>query len=192
MRNWAARTTEVPRAHGPPGTDHPPGAQLPGPGKGRKHTAHAGLCPHGAPKSLSSSGPGRVWNKGSTWARALAEHPGARAVWAWEGHAALGRLKPCDPSTASTPHTCWRYLSAGPPLHITTEQVSLKKGPPLPPRVRVEIRHFRDLETEDAKINKEGGMLWKWQVPQIKTLQLMLRLYIWGATIDFENKYRPE
>ena len=43
------------------------------------------------------------------------------------------------------------------PPHKTTEQVSLNKGPPSPPCVRVEIRHCRDLQTEQAKISKEEG-----------------------------------
>ena len=37
------------------------------------------------------------------------------------------------------------------PPHSTTEQVSLKKCPPLPPCVRVENRHWRDQQTEEAK-----------------------------------------
>jgi len=41
--------------------------------------------------------------------------------------------------------------------HNTAEQVSLNEWPPSPPCVRAEIRHRRDLQTEDAKINKEGG-----------------------------------
>ena len=30
-----------------------------------------------------------------------------------------------------------------------------------PPFVSLEILHWRDLQTEEAKINKEGGMVWK-------------------------------
>ena len=44
------------------------------------------------------------------------------------------------------------------PPHNASEQVSLNKWPPLPSCVRVEIRHWRDLQTEEAKINKEEGM----------------------------------
>ena len=33
----------------------------------------------------------------------------------------------------------------------------LNKWPPLPSCVRAEIRHGRDLQTEEVKINKEGG-----------------------------------
>ena len=39
----------------------------------------------------------------------------------------------------------------------TTEQVSLNKWSPSPPFVRTEIRYGRDLQTEEAKINKEEG-----------------------------------
>ena len=55
----------------------------------------------------------------------------------------------CGWDTAST---CQCYLfavSLSP--HSTTEQVSLKKCPPPPPCVRVEIRHWRDQQTEEAK-----------------------------------------
>jgi len=43
------------------------------------------------------------------------------------------------------------------PPHNTTEQVSLNKWPPSPASVRAAIRNGRDLQTEEAKINKEGG-----------------------------------
>ena len=60
--------------------------------------------------------------------------------------------------TASTPHTDQRYLfPVFLPPHNTTEQVNLNKWPPLPPCVRVEIRHGSDLQTEETKINKEEG-----------------------------------
>ena len=42
------------------------------------------------------------------------------------------------------------------PTHSTTEQGSLKKWPPPTPCVRVEIRHWRDQQTEEAKINREN------------------------------------
>ena len=58
----------------------------------------------------------------------------------------------------SLPHTCLPYLFAVfLPPHDTTEQASLNKWPPLQLYVRVEIRHWRDLQTEKAKINKEEG-----------------------------------
>ena len=64
----------------------------------------------------------------------------------------------CGPSTASTPDTCQWYLFAVPvPPHNTTKQVSLNMGPPSPPCIRAEIRHGRDLQTQEAKINKEEG-----------------------------------
>ena len=103
------------------------------PGKCTKRRAHLGHCPCKAPWSLS-----RV-NRGSTSCLGL-----------WQ-------IK-CCPSTARTPHTCqWYWFTVSLPLHWTTEQVSLNKGLPSPPCVRVEIRHWRDLQTEEAKINKEGG-----------------------------------
>ena len=69
----------------------------------------------------------------------------------------LGQTQ-CGPSTASTPHTGQRYLFAvSLPPHSTTEQMSLNRWPPLPPCVRVELRHWRDLQKEKAKINKDEG-----------------------------------
>ena len=61
----------------------------------------------------------------------------------------------CGPHTVSTPHTHqWYLFAVFLPPHSTTEQVSLNKWPPLPPCVRAEIRHWRDLQTEEAKINR--------------------------------------
>ena len=55
----------------------------------------------------------------------------------------------CGRDTVST---CQCYLFAvSLPPHSATEQVSLKKCPPLPPCVRAEIRHWRDQQTEAAK-----------------------------------------
>ena len=56
----------------------------------------------------------------------------------------------CGPdSAASTPHTRQWYLFVVPlPPYSTTEQANLNKRPPPPTCVRVEIRHWRDLQTE--------------------------------------------
>ena len=55
----------------------------------------------------------------------------------------------CGWNTVSTPHTPQWYLSAVLlPPHSTTELANLNKRPPLPTCVRVEIRHWRDLQTE--------------------------------------------
>ena len=160
MRNRAARTKEVSKTHRPSGKGHSPSTQLSewlGPEKGTKHTAHLGLCPCGAPENLSSLDRGSAWNKGPTGESALAEHAGARAAWTWGVHAASGWGNPAwSVRCEHSPHMLAAFVWVSLPLHITTEQVSLNKGPPLPPRVRVEIRHWRDLETEEAKINKEG------------------------------------
>ena len=61
----------------------------------------------------------------------------------------------CSWNTESTPDTCqWHLFAVFLPPHSTTEQVSLKKWPPPPPCVRAEIRHWRDQQTEEAKINR--------------------------------------
>ena len=58
----------------------------------------------------------------------------------------------CGWDTVSTPHTCqWCLFAVFLPPHNTTEQVSLNKRPPSPPCVRVEIRHWRRQQTEEAK-----------------------------------------
>ena len=54
----------------------------------------------------------------------------------------------------------------------------------------VEIRHQRDLQTEEAKIKKRE-LLWKWEVQPIKTLLLTLTDH-WRGPIDLENKYKLE
>ena len=55
----------------------------------------------------------------------------------------------CGWDTAST-YQCYLFAASLPP-HSTTEQVSLKKCPPPPSCVRVEVRHWRDQQTEEAK-----------------------------------------
>ena len=63
-----------------------------------------------------------------------------------------GGLACCDSwgrkESDTTEQLIWSDLI---PPHSTTEQVSLKKCPPPPPCARVEIRHWRDQETEEAK-----------------------------------------
>ena len=54
--NQVARTGEMNKMHGPPGKVHLPSFWLPeqlGTGTSIKHTAHLGLCPYRALKSLS-------------------------------------------------------------------------------------------------------------------------------------------
>ena len=84
-----------------------------------------------------------------TWSLSSVDHKSTRAVW--------GQTQ-CVPETASTSHTLQWYLFAGflAPGR-TIEQVSLNKWPPSPPCVRVEVRYWRDLLTEEAKTNKEEG-----------------------------------
>ena len=60
----------------------------------------------------------------------------------------LGQTQ-CGQDTVST-RQCYLFAASLPP-HSTTEQESLRKCPPLPPCARVEIRHWRDQQTEEAK-----------------------------------------
>ena len=64
----------------------------------------------------------------------------------------------CCPYTASTPHTCqWHLFAVSLHANNTTEQVSLNKWPVSPPCVRAKIIYWRDLQTEEAKINNDEG-----------------------------------
>ena len=83
-----------------------------------------------------------------------------RATWSlssvdWESTHAVSGGKPSVAETLWAPHTRQWDLSAVPlPPHSTTQQVSLEKWPPPPPCVRMEIRHWRDQQTKEAKINR--------------------------------------
>ena len=116
---------------------------------------------------------------------ALVEYPRSW-IWAaqtWEVHEIQGPLwivplqsnlepEQCRPGKHMLPwasaNTGWSIYCEYPPTHQwylfavflplnTTEHVSLNKWPPSPPFVKAEIRHWRDLQTEEAKINKEEG-----------------------------------
>ena len=105
------------------------------PGKCTKHRVCFGQCPCRAPWSLSSVDPGSICRL------------------------ELGQTQ-YVPYTVSTPYMCQQHLFiVSLPPHNATEQVSLNKWSHLPPCVRLEIRHWRDLQTEEAKINKEGAAL---------------------------------
>ena len=59
----------------------------------------------------------------------------------------------CGWITVSTHH--WYLFAVFLPPHSTTEQMNLKKVTiTTPPCVRAEIRHWRDQQTEEAKINR--------------------------------------
>ena len=144
-----------------------------------------GLCPCGAPENLSSLDLGRAWHAGSTGTGLL-----------------QGSLEPeqCRPRKYMPPwagaNPAWSHTGSAPPTHTRqwhlfavslptdniTEQVNPNKRPPSPPCVRAEIRHWRGLQTEEAKIKKRE-QLWKWQVQQIKTLSLTLRVH-WRGPPD--------
>ena len=98
---------------------------------------------------------GSARNPGPTLDSSPAEQPGAWTVYTGKAHTLWAGANPLGSNTASTPHTRQWYLSAmflSP--HSTAEQVSLNKWPPLPSCVRAETRHWRDLRTEEAKINR--------------------------------------
>ena len=128
------------------------------PGKGTECTANPCLCPGRAAKNLSGLDLGSAWNAVPRGTEPLQSNL---------------ETKQCTPGTCTPPwtvaNTVWsihyEYSPYMPvvfvcmPLapHSTAEQVSLNKWPRLPPCVRVQIRHWSDLQTAEAKTNKEGG-----------------------------------
>ena len=117
------------------------------------------LCLCGVPETLnlSSLDLGSARNPGPTLDSSPAEQPGAWAVLTRKAHTRGEQEQTqCGPVTTSTPHTHqWYFFAVFLPPHSTTEQLSLNKWPPLLPCVRAEIRHWRDLQTEETKIKKE-------------------------------------
>ena len=156
-----------------------------GPGRWLRCTADLGQSTCQAPGHLSCSDLGRAQNScptepvplqstreperlrpgNCTKCRACFGQCPCKALWSMSSvdpestcNLELGQTL-CGPYTVSSPHTCqWYLFAVSLPPHNTTEQVSLNKWPPSPPCARVEIRHRRDLQTEEAKINKEEGI----------------------------------
>ena len=124
--------------------------ELLGPGKGTKCRPNQ-VCFCGVPKYLNLSGLdlGNAYNPGlaSDSSRQSKLEPKHCRQGKHTRHE-QGQTQ-CGRDTEST-HPCYLFAVFLPP-HSTTEQVSLKKCPPLPPCVRVEIRHWRDQQTEEAK-----------------------------------------
>ena len=103
------------------------------PGKGMKCRNHVGQCPGRAPWSLSSVDPGST-----------------HCLGLWQTQ--------ISPYMGSTPHMRqWYFFAVSLPSLNTTEKVSLNKWPPSSPCVRVETRHWRDLQIQEVGINKEEG-----------------------------------
>ena len=131
---WGAWTCEGHKTHSPSGSAPLQSTWEPEqhrPGKCMKFRVHMILCTFRAPWSLRSVDLGSTCHLG---------------MWQTQ----------CGPCMVSIPHTCQWYLFVVSLPHSTTERVILNKWPHLPHCVRVEIRHWRDLKTEEAKINKDG------------------------------------
>ena len=159
--NWVSRTGEVNKTHWPSGTMCLPSTQSPGlhgPGKSTKRTAHMGLCPCGIPENLSGLHLVSAWNAGPLGTGPLQStlDPGqcgpgkCMPLWAvenpvWSIH--------CEQS----PHMTVVFVCSIHPSPRHNEQVRLNKWPPSPPCVWGEFRHWRELQTKTARINKEGG-----------------------------------
>ena len=128
--------------------------------EGRKTQAQLNLCLCGVPKNLNLS----ALDLGS------ARNPGLALDSSQQSNLEPEQCRPgkhthhewgqaqCGPDTVSTPDTRqWYLFAVSLSPHSTSEQASLNKWPPSPPCVRAEIRHWRDLQIEEAKINKEEG-----------------------------------
>ena len=112
-----------------------------------KNAGPSSLPLYGLPENLNLSGLdlGSAPNPGPTSDSSPAEKAHARE----QGQTQCGR------DTASTSHTCqWYLLVVSLCPHSSTEQVSLNKWPPSPPCVRTGIRHWREQQMEEAKINR--------------------------------------
>ena len=125
--------------------------------EGHKTQAQLSLCLWGLPAYLNPSGldlvgacsPGPA-SDGSRQSNLEPEQCGQG------GHTRCERGQAqCGWDTAST-RQCYLFAASLPP-HSATEQVSLKKCPPPPPCVRVEIRHWRDQQTEKANRGNRLG-----------------------------------
>ena len=114
--------------------------------------------------NLSSLDLGSAQNTGPTLDSSPAEQPGTLAVETRKAHITVSWGKPSVVHTLRALPTQASDIclqSSFLPPHNTIEQVSLNKRPHLPPCATAEIRHLRDLQTEEAKIKKEEETLWK-------------------------------
>ena len=163
-----------------------PGNWVAGTGEVIKTPDHLGQCAHQAPGLLSSLDLGRAQNawptqsvaSWSTWEPEPEQlRPGkcakprahfgqfpCRATWSLssvdqESTSTVSWGKPSVILTlrALPTHSSDYLFVLFLPPHSTTERVSLNKWPPSPPCVMVEIRHWRDLQIEEAKKSKEEG-----------------------------------
>ena len=170
QRNGAYSPTQT---HSPPETVCSPSTRSPEllrHGEDTKCTAHLGLCPCGVPENLShlnwkvheTQGPiGTVPSKSTMEPEQYTSRkhrlPWVMANPVWSIHFKHSPDMPVV-FVCSVPH---------PPQHKWTSEP--KWVATFIPCVSAEMRHWRDLQTEEAKIKKREP-LWKWQVQQIKTL----------------------
>ena len=112
-----------------------------------------------------------------TWDYSLMKCPDVWAAWTWEVHTTLGCGNPhvVPPLWVLPTHASGVCLqSPSPSTAQLRKQAWIRGQAPFSPLVRAEIRHWRDLQAEEANLNKEkkGELTQKWQVQQIKILQL--------------------
>ena len=159
--------------------------------EGHKMQAQPSLCLCGVPENLNLSGldlgsarkPGPASDSSHQrnlepencrpWKNTCLEW--GQTQWGW--------------NTGSTPHTRqWYLFAVFLPPHSTTEQVSLEKWPPLLPGVRAEVRHWRDQQREDAKINR-GNRFGSDRCNRLKPWGK--HWLLWKGPVDLE-KYKPD
>ena len=119
--------------------------------EGHQMQAQLNLCLWGLPKCLNLSG----LDLGGACSPGLASDGSQQSNREPELCGQGGRTcrergqTQCGWDTANTCQ-CYSFAESLPP-HSANEQGSLKKCPPPPPCVTVEIRHWRDQQTEEAK-----------------------------------------
>ena len=148
--NRAARTREVSKMHGPPET-------VSSPSTGHPNKTHS---PSGSVPLWSPQEPKQLRHGMCTKCRAHSGQRPCRASWSLSS-VDTGRTRclglwqtQCGPSMRALPAHASSICCSIPPSHNAFVQMSLNRWPPSPPCVRAEIRHWRDLRTEGAKINK--------------------------------------
>ena len=124
-----------------------------------RHKMHAqlSLCLCGVPEKLNLNQNGLDLGSACNPGPALDSFPAEQPYKCRPGdHMCHERWQTqCGIDTASTPQIRqWYLFAVFLPPYSTAEQVSLSKWPPLAPCVRAGIRHWRDLQTEEAKINR--------------------------------------
>ena len=214
LRPWAAWTWELHGMQGPLGTvllQSPWDPEQLGPGNCMECRDHWAQCPCRAPEILSSLDLGSAWKAGTMGNSSLAEPLRPWAAWTWEVHGMQGPLgivplqniletEQCRPGKHTVPwDVAWSFHCEHSPhmpaLFVCCDPPSPQHNWTSEPKwvstfaacVRAEIRHWRHLQTEEAKINK-GGTALEVTGAKTKSLHLILEtVYLMGTYRAWEQ-----